>query len=225
MRRRADQARAPSSANDRLLLACARNPARADASGTLDALLQQHDIVWPALLRAGRHHNLLPLLYSREAERLGTAGAIRNASGHIDGTIVALNGDTFLELDLTEMVGAHSARRAADPRAIATLAAVAVADAAASGTLEVDGALCITGFFEKGLAGPGLINGGVHALELEVLDLIPEGRAVSIERETFPLALAQGYGLYAYPTGGFFVDIGTPEGYGQFQRYVEEQGL
>jgi hypothetical protein len=65
MRRRADQAGALSPANDRLVLACAGSRAQACAGTTLDALLLQHDIVWPALLRAGRRHNVLPLLYSR----------------------------------------------------------------------------------------------------------------------------------------------------------------
>ena len=39
----------------------------------------------------------------------------------------------------------------------------------------------------------------------------PTGRAVSIEREMFPAWV--GHGLYAWPGGGRFIDIGTPATY------------
>ena len=48
---------------------------------------------------------------------------------------------------------------------------------------------------------------------------------VSIERETFPLLLERGWHLFGYRTQGFFVDIGTPEGYQRFQHYVEVKPL
>ena len=48
-------------------------------------------------------------------------------------------------------------------------------------------------------------------LEPSVLDLIPEGRAVSIEREVFPRLV--GKGLYGHRLEGYWMDIGTPERY------------
>jgi mannose-1-phosphate guanylyltransferase len=48
-------------------------------------------------------------------------------------------------------------------------------------------------------------------LERSVLDLIPAGRAVSIERDVFP-RLA-GAGLHALNLEGYWMDIGTPERY------------
>jgi mannose-1-phosphate guanylyltransferase len=46
-----------------------------------------------------------------------------------------------------------------------------------------------------------------------VIERIPEGRAVSIEREIFPELV--GDGLYGYAAAGYWVDIGTP------RRYLE----
>ena len=44
-----------------------------------------------------------------------------------------------------------------------------------------------------------------------MLDLIPAGQAVSIEREVFPRLV--GDGLYALLLDGYWMDIGTPERY------------
>jgi mannose-1-phosphate guanylyltransferase len=57
-----------------------------------------------------------------------------------------------------------------------------------------------------------LINAGVYVLEPEVLELIPEGRPVSIEREIFPILSARGV-LYGVPLPGYWLDVGTPESY------------
>jgi mannose-1-phosphate guanylyltransferase len=57
------------------------------------------------------------------------------------------------------------------------------------------------------------VNAGTYLLEKEVLDAIPAGRAVSIERATFPELIAAGKRLYAYTTGDYWIDLGTPEAY------------
>jgi len=164
------------------------------------------------------------IAYAVEATPLGTAGALKSAREYVTGTTLVLNGDSYLEVDLRAMVGTHQANRAADSRALGTLAAVRVEDTAAGGALEIDGAGRIVGFRERGETGPGWINGGIYVLEPEVWDAIPKAQPVSIERETFPSLLAEGHHLYSYPAFGFFVDIGTPQGYERFQQYMEEKG-
>ena len=72
----------------------------------------------------------------------------------------------------------------------------------------------VRGFLEKPKPeeiDTNLINAGVYLLDPDVLDLIPAGRAVSIEREVFPLLV--GKGLYAMPQQGYWIDIGTPASY------------
>ncbi len=46
-----------------------------------------------------------------------------------------------------------------------------------------------------------------------MLDDIPSGRAVSIERETFPGLLARDGRLFALPSPAYWLDIGTPAKY------------
>jgi mannose-1-phosphate guanylyltransferase len=65
------------------------------------------------------------------------------------------------------------------------------------------------------------INAGIYLLEPAVLDFIPSSRKTSIERETFPLLLQKDKVLFGYPTDGFFIDIGTPAGYAEFQNYIK----
>ncbi|MBN1956500.1 MAG: nucleotidyltransferase family protein [Anaerolineae bacterium] len=163
--------------------------------------------------------------YAVETERLGTAGAIRNAHRWIDDTFVVLNGDSYLETDFKTMVEYHRRQRATAAQLVGTIAAVAVDDVAAYGALELDGEGFVTRFREKGGTGTGWINGGVYVLEREILDRIPEGEMVSIEKETLPQLLAAGGRLAAWPAAGFFVDIGTPAGYHRFQAYAKEQDL
>jgi mannose-1-phosphate guanylyltransferase len=161
--------------------------------------------------------------HSVETERLGTAGAIKHAQPLIDGPFIAMNGDSFIDADFQGLVAAHQAHRVSDPRTIGTILSTFIEDATAYGTLALDGAGRVLRFREKASSTSGWINGGVYVLEPEILELIPAQQKTSIERETFPAALAEGWHLFGHPTEGFFVDIGTPAGYRRFRQYVEEK--
>jgi mannose-1-phosphate guanylyltransferase len=156
-------------------------------------------------------HAGVRLGYVAEPDRRGTGGAIRFAADslgeRLDDRFLALNGDVLTDLDLTALQAEHE-RRAAS----ATLALYPVEDSSAYGLVSCDGDGAVTEFREKsGEAVPGEINAGAYVLERSVLDLIPPGREVSIEREVFPELI--GNGLYAQPLAGYWMDIGTPERY------------
>jgi NDP-sugar pyrophosphorylase family protein len=63
-----------------------------------------------------------------------------------------------------------------------------------------------------GEAPSNLINAGTYILEPDVLDRIPDGRRVSIERETFPALAADGR-VYGMASQAYWLDAGTPEAY------------
>ncbi len=156
-------------------------------------------------------HAGVRLTYVTEPDRRGTAGAIRFAADalgeRLDDRFLALNGDVLTDLDLTALMRAHGEREAR-----ATIALYPVEDSAAYGLVSVDGAGAVTEFVEKtGEPVPGEINAGAYFLERSVLDLIPPGREVSIEREVFPRLI--GDGLTALRLDGYWMDIGTPERY------------
>ena len=57
-----------------------------------------------------------------------------------------------------------------------------------------------------------------------MLDLIPAGRPVSIEREVFPL-LVKEQAVYGIALAGYWLDIGTPDAYLQAHRDVLERNF
>jgi NDP-sugar pyrophosphorylase family protein len=166
----------------------------------------------------------LSIRYAVERQLLATAGALKNAQRLIEGPFLVLNGDSYLDADLREVVAFHQRRRHI-PRLAGTLAMADVDDAEAYGTLQVGPGWRIECFREKVPSPSRWISAGVYVLEPQVLDAIPAGRAVSLERETFPALLEQGRRLYGCPMAGFFVDIGTPPGYRAFQEYVAAKGV
>ncbi|MEA2431712.1 MAG: mannose-phosphate guanylyltransferase [Thermoleophilaceae bacterium] len=158
----------------------------------------------------GDIHGGMRLRYVVEDQPLGTAGPLRLAAdaGVLAERVLVLNGDCLTDIDLTAELAQHEATGA-----VATLALVAVEDTASYGvvpTLE-DGQ--VEAFLEKqpGPAPTNRINAGAYVLEREVVERVPPGRAVSIEREVFPELV--GHGLYGYLSDGFWIDIGTPERY------------
>ena len=149
--------------------------------------------------------------YVVEGHPLGTAGGIKNAEACLGaGPFVATNGDVLTGLDFAEVVEAHRGSGA-----LATVTLTAVEDPSAYGLVEVDHRMRVKRFVEKpGADGPNgsLVNAGIYVLEREVLNMIPEGREVSIEREIFPELAAMGK-LGAHVSSAYWRDIGTPRSY------------
>lgn len=146
------------------------------------------------------------ITYAVEREPLGTGGALRLACEDLDvWPVLALNGDSFVNLDLGALLAAHESHRAP-----LTVALVRVPDSGRYGRVRLrpDGA--IAAFDEKAGGGAGAINAGVYAMERECLAAMPAG-ASSLERDVLPEMARRG--AMGFTTSGFFVDIGLPEDY------------
>jgi mannose-1-phosphate guanylyltransferase len=154
----------------------------------------------------------IKLTYAVEETPLDTAGAIRFAalSGRVDDTFVAVNGDVLTDLDISALVDFHRRRRAT-----ATIHLTAVDDPSRFGVVTTDDQGRVLAFVEKpppGQAPSNLINAGTYVLEPEILEAIPDGRPVSIERETFPDLAATGR-VFALASDDYWLDAGTPIAY------------
>jgi len=149
--------------------------------------------------------------YAVEDVALGTAGGIKNAEGYLDGgPLVVVNGDVLTGFDLKKAVEAHGASDA-----LATIVLTSVEDPTAYGLVEVDHDMRVRRFLEKPAADEvttNLINAGIYVLEPEVVEMIPAGREVSIEREIFPELQAMGR-LGAHVSSSYWRDIGTPRSF------------
>jgi NDP-sugar pyrophosphorylase family protein len=149
--------------------------------------------------------------YVIEEVPLGTAGALKNVADLITDSFFVLNGDIFTSLDLRTMAQFHQ-----EKRGIGCIHLIRVADPSAFGCVVHDRDGRVTAFIEKPAKGEeptDEINAGTYLLEPEILDFIPAGRSVSIERETFPAVIAAGKKLYAYTTSDYWIDLGRPEHY------------
>jgi len=165
----------------------------------------------------GRAHGVR-LHYVHEDDPLGTAGAIRNAVHHIDGTIFVCNGDILTALDLRAQLAMHRERGA-----IATLHTRPVDDPSQFGVVETDADGRVRRFIEKPAPGETSaldINAGTYVLEPAAVESIPTGRSVSIERETFPLLIETTHRVYARSTNDYWIDVGRPETYRQAHRDI-----
>jgi mannose-1-phosphate guanylyltransferase len=161
----------------------------------------------------GKSRYGMKILYSREAKPLGTGGPIKKAESLLnqdEGPFFVLNGDILSTIDYRALYKAHL-----DAKARATVALHDVEDPSRFGVVELNEKNQILRFVEKPKseeAPSHLINAGVYVLDYSVLDVIPDGKEVSIEREVFPI-LAETKELFGYRFGSLWVDIGKPHDY------------
>lgn len=159
----------------------------------------------------GKAWHGMSLDYSREAEPLGTGGAISLALQRVDGdACFVLNGDTWLDLDY-----AAFDQDVRETGAALGMALAHVPDVARYGAVHVHGGR-VAGFAEKGLSGPGYINAGVYRVDRSLAGGLPVAKAFSFERDVLAPAAACG-GIVACTRTQGFIDIGVPEDYQRAQ--------
>jgi mannose-1-phosphate guanylyltransferase len=142
---------------------------------------------------------------------LGTGGGIRHAAGWLrsgpDDPVVVLNGDVLSGHDLGAQLELHVKHDAA-----VTLHLVEVPDPARFGCVPTDSSGRVTAFLEK-TPHPvtNRINAGCYIFKRRVIDEIPAGQVISVERVTFPALIGSGQVLMGYPDSAYWLDVGTPE--------------
>ncbi len=155
----------------------------------------------------------LSIDYVHESEPLGTGGGIRNAASLLRGgpedPVVVLNGDILSAHDLPAQVDLHRKSDAA-----VTLHLVEVEDPSRYGCVPTDDGGRVTAFLEK-TPHPvtNRINAGCYVFRRSVIDLIPAGQVVSVERQTFPALIAAGAVVMGYDESAYWLDVGTPEAF------------
>jgi len=157
--------------------------------------------------------------YSKESCPMGTAGAVKFAEPllHEDSDFLVLNGDSFMELDLWELIHFHR-----ESGGIASMAVLRMKNEMRYGTVQVTTGGRVSGFTEKSDGYPtanGFVNAGIYVFNRRIFEYIPE-RPASLERDIFPKLLD--HGLYASEQHGVFIDIGTPEDYARAQGLCEQ---
>ncbi|MBW1595695.1 sugar phosphate nucleotidyltransferase [Streptomyces sp. JJ38] len=158
----------------------------------------------------------LHLEYVTEREPLGTGGALRNVASRLhsaaDEPVLVFNGDILTGLDIAALVSTHRSTGAD-----VSLHLTRVPDPRAFGLVPTDDTGRVTAFLEKPQTPEEIvtdqINAGAYVFTRSVLDTIPEGRPVSVERETFPGLLAEGAHLQGMVDSTYWLDLGTPQAF------------
>lgn len=168
-----------------------------------------------------RQSESLEIRFAHEETPLGTGGAVKNAEEFASDPSLLVNGDTFFDGDIEGLLKFHGQKGAS-----VTLSLLAVPDVNRYGTVVADTDGRIRGFREKDSrkAAPGLINAGLSLLSKEFINGLPSGQAFSMERDIFP-SLALSGKMFGLAQERPFFDIGTPESYEAFKRYVSNRGL
>lgn len=150
----------------------------------------------------------LEIDYVFENEPLGTGGGIRNVLPKLRGdNIMVFNGDVLGGTDLNAILDTHT-KTDAD----VTLHLVRVGDPRAFGCVPTDEEGRVSAFLEKTQDPPtDQINAGCYVFKREIIEQIPEGRPVSVEREVFPNLLAEGKRVFGHVDTSYWRDMGTPE--------------
>lgn len=149
----------------------------------------------------------LDIEYVVEETALGTGGGIRNVLDHLRyDTAMIFNGDVLGGADLGQILDTH-----AEKDAELTMHLVRVADPSAFGCVPTDANGRVTAFLEKTEDPPtDQINAGCYVFQRSLIETIPAGRVVSVEREVFPRLLEEGRRVFGHVDHSYWRDMGTP---------------
>ena len=158
----------------------------------------------------GVSYRAMPLTYAIEEEPLGTGGGLLLAAQGLNEPFLVLNGDTFFEVDLTELLKFH-----AEHASEWTFSLFRANEVGRYMGINVnpDGEIVS---LKSGTGKPGRpANGGVYLVSPSVLvrsRFVPNQK-LSLEDDLIPAFVTQGGKLYGLEFSGSFIDIGVPDDY------------
>lgn len=156
------------------------------------------------------------LRYYEEKSPMGTAGSVKMAKEHLQGTFIVLSGDGLTDLDLRKALAFHR-----EKRALATLVLRRVHTPLPYGVVMCDGEGRITRFIEKpawSRVFSNLVNTGIYILEKEIFEHIPDRGAPDFGKDIFPALVQGGLPVYGYETAAYWCDVGDLNAYLSAQR-------
>jgi NDP-sugar pyrophosphorylase family protein len=146
-----------------------------------------------------------------EPQPLGTGGAVAYAVRQLQLTesFLVTNADTWLGSGVGQVF----------ETAAPAMAVVRVGNSERYGSVRFEQSRAFAFEEKQNTSGPGWINAGLYHLHADLFGAW-NGQPYSLERELFPKLVAAG-GLQVAPLETDFIDIGIPEDYFRFCRWIE----
>jgi D-glycero-alpha-D-manno-heptose 1-phosphate guanylyltransferase len=146
-----------------------------------------------------------------EPQALGTGGAVAHAvrQFEISGAFLVTNADTWLSSGIQQVCAAQKP----------AMAIVRVHNSERYGSVLIGNDKVVNFAEKQNIAGPGWINAGLYHLDAALFKDW-DGLPFSLERELFP-CLASACQLHVASLETDFIDIGIPEDYFRFCRWIE----
>ncbi len=180
-------------------------------AGVRDVVVNLHHLPESVVAALGDGRGLgVRVRYSLEPQLLGTGGGPKAARSFFGAEpFLIVNGDTLFDLDLRRLMARH---RACGARA--TLALRENPDPKAYATVVTDrrGRILAIGGHPKRSQGTVSMFAGVHVMEPDLLDRLPEGASDSVRDLYLPL-LASGEPVQGVRCAGAWHDLGRPSLY------------
>jgi len=153
------------------------------------------------------------IVFSQEESALGTGGGLKKAQKLIESdTFLAMNGDSFCDLDFNQLLSFHK-----EKKAVLTIALTKAPEAKDYGTVTVDSSGRIKNFQEK-VEGNDvrLVSAGIYLMNKDIFNYMPQDEAFSLEYDLFPKTKDS----FGYTSEAKLYDIGTPERYNKTKEIL-----
>jgi D,D-heptose 1,7-bisphosphate phosphatase len=157
------------------------------------------------------------IVYYREAQPLGTAGALAEVADWLSDDFFVFYGDTVMDIDMERMRNFHASHRAD-----ATLLVHPNDHPYDSDIVGLNDDGLVTEFYHKphpeGFISKNLVNAALFIFNKKVIGCIERGVKSHIEKHVLPACLEKGMHLFGYVSSEYVKDMGTPERYQQVCR-------
>ncbi len=155
--------------------------------------------------------------YSHEPKLLGTAGGVAKAGWFLkEGTFLVMSGDGLTDIDLTELLAFHRAKKSS-----ATMALSQVDAQFDYGVTLTNAKGRIQKFVEKPSWGEifsNQVNTGIYVFEPKILSWIQSGRLKDFGHDVWPKLLSRREPIFARLTDRYWCDVGNLSEYRRAQR-------
>lgn len=150
--------------------------------------------------------------YFKEAQPLGTAGALGFLKDKLTEDFFVFYGDTVMDFDMHHMLNFHR-----NKNADATLFLHPNDHPYDSDIIILDTERKVVKFYNKphdeGFVSRNIVNAALFIFSPKVLDKIKVGVKSHIEKNVLPMCLEAGMKLYGYLSSEYIKDMGTPDRY------------